>query len=166
MKPILRLMTGLVLAFLLTLPVQPGCDGLPDSSTPADQCLESQGHVQLPDNWTIFSLSGDGHRQGCTEEAYNKDFEFELSQPIHVTQAIVDGQPHFTGSIGKNFQVLDGSISGRCIYFKTEETLPDEVVHRTFSGVFDEYTETFSGSFSGLGPAHCDVAGDFRAVVE
>lgn len=166
MKALPRLMIGFLFAGALALPAQPGCDGLPDSGPPVDQCKVSEGHVVLPDNWTITSLTGDGSRQGCTEEAYNKDYEFELSQPIHMTQTFVDGQPQFTGAVGEDFQVLDGSISGRCISFKTEETTSTEVIYRTFSGVFDEYGETFSGSFTGLGPTHCDVHGNFRAVVE
>jgi len=166
MKTETHMLTGFLLAFALTLTAQPGCDGVEGYGTPADQCKESLGHVQLPDNWTISSLKGDGTRTGCTEEAYNKDFEFELSQSLHLTQTLVDGQPTFEGEIGSNFKVIDGSISGRCIYFKTEETVGDEVVHRVFSGVFDEFEETFSGSFTGMGPAHCDVSGDYKAVIE
>jgi hypothetical protein len=145
---------------------QPACDGFPEDEPYVDKCKVALGHVSLPDNWAIGSLKGNGIRTGCTNDDYNKDFQFSLSKPIWMLQQANVNGPTFTGSVGDDFKVTDGTITGICISFTTEEKTPSGEIHRTFNGLFDNYAVSFSGDFSGVGPDHCDVSGTFRAVVE
>ena len=159
----------LAICFALALTAQPGCDLENPTDVPAiDYCKVHEGHVNLPATWTLTSLTGSGTRTKCTNEDYNKKFEFALSVPIQMTRVIDDtGTPAFGGALNASFDVVDGSVSGRCITFTTVETVSaNETVYRTFDGHFDEYQETIVGTFTGLGPAHCNVSGTFKAVIE
>lgn len=125
-------------------PVDPACQG---------------ASVDVQGTWEI---TGTGARSDCDDSTYDTSF-FDLSSlPLSVVQN-GDALEVDATDLPATFTFADGFVNGRCVEFRTLETVEDlGVIEYEWVGTVSETGALLSGAFSGSGPPGCRVRGNFR----
>ncbi len=154
-----QLPTLLELAALAAVVALAGCDTAYSEFDP--RCDPAQDTAQVAGTWTIH---GSGRRMACDDERWNTD-HFELaSVPLEITQQgdllSLDSPPEG----GSTFQLLDASVSGRCVWFTTVERGDYGQVRYDFRGAAAG-SHSVAGEISGEGPGTCHIEGTFSVDI-
>ncbi|MBH25867.1 MAG: hypothetical protein CMH57_15780 [Myxococcales bacterium] len=121
-----------------------------------DTCSLGEGTAVLEGEWVI---SGEGTREGCLDEDLNGSFKLGPSIALRVEQSGANNDKITLLTPVSGF-ALDGQINGSCVDISTEEDWKGGIILRHYSGVVTP-GGNIEGTFSGSGPASCQVDGTF-----
>lgn len=136
-----------------------GCDTAYSELDP--RCDPAQDTAQVAGIWTIH---GSGSRTGCDDAQWNTDHFDLTSVPLEITQQgdqlSLDEPPDGATT----FQLLDASVTGRCVWFTTMERGDFGQVRYDFRGAAAG-SHSVAGEISGQGPGGCHIEGTFSVDI-